>query len=97
MAAVGRVMAEKLNRAKGPTTVLIPQLGFSMYARQGRPLHDPKSDLAFVSSLKRHLAPRVRVLEERAWINDRCFADRAANLLLDMLEAQGGDARAATA
>lgn len=97
MSAVGRVMAEKLNRARGPTAVLIPQLGFSMYARAGRPLHDPKSDLAFVSSLKRHLAPHVRVFEERAWINDEAFADRAANLLLDMLAAQGGGARAATA
>ena len=97
MSAVGRVMAEKLNRAKGPTTVLIPQLGFSMYARPGGPLHDPKGDRAFISSLKRHLAPHVRVLEEHAWINDRRFADRAANLLLEMLEAHGQQARAAIA
>ena len=64
---------------EGPTTVLIPQLGFSMYARPGGPLHDPKGDRAFISSLKRHLAPHVRILEERAWMNDRRFADRAAN------------------
>jgi uncharacterized protein (UPF0261 family) len=97
MTTVGRVMAEKLNRATGPTTVLVPQLGFSMYAREGRPLHDPASDRAFVTSLRRHLAPHVRVIEERAWINDERFADRAAYLLLEMLAAHRPRARAAGA
>jgi uncharacterized protein (UPF0261 family) len=85
MTTVGRVMAEKLNRAKGPTTVLIPLRGFSMYAKPGGPLHDAKGDRAFISSLTSHLQPDVRVLEEDAWINDPRFAERAATLLLEML------------
>ena len=86
MAAVGRAMAEKLNRAKGPTTVLIPLQGFSMYAKPGGPLHDAKGDRMFVSALTRTLKPHVRVLEEDTWINDPRFAERAAMLLLEMLE-----------
>ncbi len=95
MIEVGRVMAHKLNAARGPTTVLIPRRGFSMYARPGGPLHDERSDRAFVASLRRHLAPGVRVLEEDAWINDPGFADRAATLLLEMLAARHPRARAA--
>ncbi len=85
MATVGRAMAEKLNRAKGQTTVLIPLRGFSMYAKPGGPLHDPKGDCAFIASLTHNLKPSIRVLEEDAWINDPRFADRAAALLLEML------------
>jgi uncharacterized protein (UPF0261 family) len=85
MAKVGHVMAEKLNAAKGPTTVLIPLGGFSMYAKPGGPLHDAKGDRAFISALTHNLKPSIRVLEEDAWINDPVFATRAANLLLEML------------
>jgi uncharacterized protein (UPF0261 family) len=96
MTQVGRVMAEKLNLAQGPTTVLIPRGGFSMYACAGRPLHDPRSDAAFVSSLKRHLRVGIPVLEDDAWINDPGFADRAAALLLEMLEAHQPETRSST-
>ena len=96
MTQVGRVMAEKLNLARGPTTVLIPRGGFSMYACAGRPLHDPRSDAAFVSSLKRHLRTGIPVLEDDAWINDPGFADRAAALLLEMLEAHRPETRSST-
>jgi uncharacterized protein (UPF0261 family) len=96
MTQVGRVMAEKLNLAQGPTTVLIPRGGFSMYACAGRPLHDPRSDAAFVSSLKRHLRAGIPVLEDDAWINDPGFADRAAALLLEMLEAHQPETRSST-
>jgi uncharacterized protein (UPF0261 family) len=85
MATVGRVMAEKLNRAKGPTTVLIPLRGFSMYAKPGGPLYDGKGDQAFISALTRNLKPSIRVLEQDAWINDPSFAERAAALMLEML------------
>jgi uncharacterized protein (UPF0261 family) len=95
MAKVGRVMAEKLNAAKGPTTVLIPLRGFSMYAKRGGPLYDPKGDRAFIVSLTRHLKPHVRVLEEDAWINDPAFATHAATLLLEMLGKPVAKAQAA--
>lgn len=85
---MGRVMAEKLNRAKGPTTVLIPLRGFSMYAKPGGPLHDAKGDHMFISALTRGLKPHIRVFEEDAWINDPRFAERAAALLLEMVSGQ---------
>ena len=78
-------MAEKLNAAKGPTTLLIPLRGFSMYAKPGGPLYDAKGDRIFISALTRGLKPHIRVLEQDAWINDPSFAEHAANLLLEML------------
>lgn len=42
MAEVGRVMAERLNEAKGPAAVLVPLKGWSVYGKKGGPLHDPQ-------------------------------------------------------
>jgi len=82
---VARVMAEKLNAARGPVTLLIPRRGFSMYAGPGGRMRDAKGDAQFIRTIEAHLASRVRVVEQDAHINDPRFARLAASLLLEML------------
>jgi uncharacterized protein (UPF0261 family) len=81
MAFVGRVMAEKLNKALGPTAVIIPKRGVGGGGWQD----EPEADLAFVNSLKKHLKPGIEVLEVDAHINDMLFAEKAVALLLELL------------
>jgi uncharacterized protein (UPF0261 family) len=50
------VIAERLNRAKGPWTFLIPLQGWSSLDKPGRPIYDPAADAAFVGRLKEELA-----------------------------------------
>ncbi len=49
------VIAERLNRAKGPWTFLVPLRGWSSLDREGRPIHDPVADAAFVERLEQRL------------------------------------------
>ena len=86
MATVGRVMAQKLNKAVGPTTVAIPLGGFNMYSNKGGELYDPEADRAFIDALKKQLKPHINVVEVDAHINDPVFADTIAPLLLEMIE-----------
>lgn len=49
------VIAERLNRAKGPWTFLIPLKGWSSLDKEGRPIFDPVADAVFVARLKEKL------------------------------------------
>jgi uncharacterized protein (UPF0261 family) len=57
---VAQVMAERLNRARGPVKVLLPLRCWSEADKEGGPLYDPKGNQAFGEELKRRLKPRSR-------------------------------------
>ena len=84
-AALGRIIAEKLNRATGPTTLLIPLQGVSAIDRDGQPFHDPAADAALFQALRDHLDASVTRVELDLHINDPAFADAIAERLLDHL------------
>ncbi len=85
-AELARVMAEKLNRAKGPVVVVIPTRGFSAYDQEGELFYDPEADQAFIETLRRVVAANVQVVLVDAHINDDKFADQAVDLFLDMMK-----------
>ena len=83
--AVARAMAERLNAATGPVSVLIPSLGWSQVGSPGGPLHDLETNAAFVGELRRLVHERVAVRELPIAINDDPFGTLAAEELLSML------------
>jgi len=56
-------IAERLNRARGPWTFLIPLKGWSSLDKEGRPIYDPVADAAFVARLKEKIACPGRIKE----------------------------------
>ena len=86
-AAIGRRIAEKLNEATGPTTLLLPLRGVSMIDAPGQPFHDPEADRALFDALRGGIGPNVRLVEIDAHINDPEFAEAAAKELLQLLAA----------
>jgi len=86
IATIGKVIANKLNKAIGPTVVAIPSGGFNMYSHKGEELYDPEVDMAFVKALKAHLKPQVKVMEVDAHINDPVFAETVVPILTEMIE-----------
>ncbi|HUF26159.1 MAG TPA: Tm-1-like ATP-binding domain-containing protein, partial [Gemmatimonadaceae bacterium] len=84
-ARLGEIIAGKLNRATGPTALVIPLRGVSALDREGQPFHDPEADAALIDSLRRTLDPRVKRIEIDAHINDPAFADAIADELLPHL------------
>jgi uncharacterized protein (UPF0261 family) len=84
-ARLGAIFAEKLNRATAPSHVLIPRKGFSILDSPGERFWNPQADAAFVQALKADLRPAIQVEELDMNINDSAFADRATDILLNML------------
>ena len=85
LAQVGKIMAERVNDARGPTAVLIPLRGWSVYGAEGGPLHDPKGYGIFTRALKEHLHPGVRLEEIKAHINGSVFVGRCVETLLELI------------
>lgn len=68
------VIAERLNRAAGPWTFLIPLQGWSSLDKEGRPIYDPAADAAFVERLKEKLADRSHLREVDLHLYTPAFA-----------------------
>jgi uncharacterized protein (UPF0261 family) len=83
---VGKIVAEKLNRAKGLTRVFIPLKGFSYPDREGLPHWEPEGNQAFINSLKAHLNQSIPLVELNAHINDPEFIDPVTEAFLLMMK-----------
>jgi uncharacterized protein (UPF0261 family) len=88
MRKVGELMAEKLNLSCGPCVVAIPLRGFSDQNRPDGLFYDPQADGEFISTLKKKVNPRIRLVEIDAHINDKVFARRICQLLGEIMEAR---------
>jgi uncharacterized protein (UPF0261 family) len=100
-AELGRVFAEKVNKATGPTVVAIPLRGWSILDTEGaygtvrydgtptgRQWYDAGADRAFVEALERHLNAsneNVELVQVNLHINDPEFARLTAGTLHDMI------------
>ncbi len=85
MASVGKLMAEKLNKALGPTTVVVPLRGFSEREKPGGVFYDPEGREVFSEALKSHVGPNVRVIELDAHINERSFVEEISRIFFEMM------------
>jgi uncharacterized protein (UPF0261 family) len=71
---VADIFAEKLNRAQGPVTVMIPLNGWSSADLPGNDTHDPAEDQLFTQVLRENLKPGVQIFEVDANMEDPGFA-----------------------
>jgi len=82
---VGKEIAVKLNRSKGPVKVFIPLQGFSFPDREGLPHWEPEGNQALVDAIKQHLDPRIPLIELDAHINDPGFIDPVIDEFIAMM------------
>jgi uncharacterized protein (UPF0261 family) len=87
-AELGRIIARKLNSAKGPVAVFVPKRGVSAIDVEGKPFYDPEADQALIAALKANLAPHLELHEWDADINDPAFARAMAVRLDELIRAQ---------
>lgn len=85
-AAVGKLMAQKLNKATGPVAIVIPMHGFTDEDRSGGLWYNPLGHEAFRDALKRNIKREINVVELDAHINEPMFAERVAFLMQNMME-----------
>ena len=81
---LGKIFAEKANRANGPVAFLIPLKGFSVLGSEGEIFCDHEADLGFVEALKADLNEEIPITEISANINDEEFAQQAVATFLAM-------------
>jgi uncharacterized protein (UPF0261 family) len=86
MEPLGKVMAEKLNGAKGPTAIIFPLKGFSFANRHvdKEEFDDPESDRVLLNVLKENLRPDIKVIPCDLHVNDAEFAYQAAEVYADL-------------
>lgn len=80
-----RTMVRRLNRALGPTIVVIPTQGFSDPNQEGRELWTPEGNKAMIDELESGLDERVPVVLVDAHMNDPEFADVVATTMERLL------------
>jgi len=90
MEEVGKIMAQKLNRAKGPTAIIFPLRGFSIankLAKEG--FDDPEADHLLLETLKNNLRGDIKITECDVHIDDEEFAQRAVEVFLNLYREKG--------
>lgn len=85
---VGKEVAQKLNKAKGPVKIFIPLRGFSFPDREGLSLWEPKGNQAFIDALKENINRSIPVTELDAHINDPDFIDPVIEEFISMMQKQ---------
>jgi uncharacterized protein (UPF0261 family) len=87
-ALIAKAVAQRLNAATGPVSILIPGGGFSALSEVGGPLHDPQADRAFTTALQDSVTPAIPItIVDQLAINDPEFADRAVDAFLQLRSA----------
>ena len=82
---MGELIAAAANEATAPVTILLPLKGVSMLDSPGGRFWDPAADQACYQALKDNLRDGIPVIEMDNNINDHEFADRCAEVLLEMM------------
>ena len=80
------IIAEKLNKAKGPTAFFIPLRGFSSVDTEGKKFYDPNIDNQFIKTLTDNISSNVKLFKLNNNINDPEFAERMVKELHHMIE-----------
>jgi uncharacterized protein (UPF0261 family) len=81
------LLAEKINKARAPTVVLVPLRGFSkLDSSKEMPFYEPGAGRRFAKVLEERVCNSLVEIEKiEAHINDTVFAERATALLLSKM------------
>lgn len=83
---IGRVTAQKLAAAQGPSLVLWPSEGVSDYDREGGVFHDRAANRAWLAGLRSALPASIQCQQLYCHINDPVFAEAAVSWTVDQIK-----------
>lgn len=84
--SLGRILAEKANGSKAPVAFLFPLKGLSILDGEGECFCDWETDEVLFKAIESHLNKNVQVYRVDANINDDVFAQKAIEILLDLIK-----------
>jgi len=80
VAESGRFIAEKINKSKVNTTLILPQQGLIDWDREGGVFYDPEALAIFNRAIKANIQPHIEVIELDAHICDPAFCDKVLEI-----------------
>ncbi len=84
---LGLIIAEKLNKAKSPTALMIPLKGVSLLDVEGQVFYGPEEDKILFDTLRENVDKSIVELIELDYdINDKNFAIAAAKKLIELMK-----------
>ncbi|MEW6425039.1 MAG: Tm-1-like ATP-binding domain-containing protein [Bacillota bacterium] len=86
-----RVIAEKLNKSKGPVKVLIPTKGWSSVDLPGNPNYDPGEDMIFAEELGKFLKSAIEVRTIAANLEETAFARELLAACAEIFGSKGNE------
>jgi uncharacterized protein (UPF0261 family) len=89
MRELGRIFAERLNEATGPTAVMVPTEGLSIPNVPGGVFWDPEADAGFLAELRGRLRPDIPITTHPQHINATEFALAVADRFVALLPRKG--------
>ena len=89
VAAIANLLVKFCNKANGPTAVLVPSGGFSVWDQIDGPFYDPKAVKAFTEIMEKKLSKKTLLRVIPYNINDPGFAVTVHETLGKLLAAQG--------
>jgi uncharacterized protein (UPF0261 family) len=88
MVAAAREMIERLNRALGPTIVVLPGKGFSRPNQAGAPLFVPEGNEMVIHQFRTSLRPDIPIVVSDLHINDAEFAGVVTDCMAGLLKGE---------
>ena len=82
---IGRFIAEKLNKAKGPVCVMLPLGGLSSIDRPGKIFYDPEANAALFDTLRRELSTDIQIIEDERHLDDPEFGIRVGRMMTKLM------------
>lgn len=81
-----QLVVERLNKAKGPVTVLLPLRGLRVDTLPGQSLYDPEVDEAILNVFRTGLDKRIKQIEVDANLTDMAFSEAAATQMAALIK-----------
>ncbi len=88
-ARLGRLLAEKVNQARGQVAVALPLRGLSDLGAPGEPFSSADITMALFGNLTTHLRRDIRLYDCNVSINDPAFAQLCVEALEVLIEKNG--------
>ncbi|GAA0443293.1 Tm-1-like ATP-binding domain-containing protein [Virgibacillus salarius] len=89
---IGEAIAAKLNKAEGDTALILPLKGLSGLDVKGQDFYGPEEDTMLFDTLKEKVdRSKVQLIELDNVINDKAFAEAAAEKLIQLMETKKGE------
>ncbi len=82
---LGKIIADKLTKARTPVTIVLPKKGISQIDAEGGVFYDPEANKALFDSIHAHCNSTIPIIEIDANINDEAFANALVAHLLKII------------